>query len=83
MGEVIQVDFESARKQRERDKSQQHNNQVRMNQAQACMLKLLEMRLTSLEFLELSAALEDYDCYMQACDHIQQLVDIYQMLEAF
>lgn len=83
MGDVIEVNFEAARLKRAQQVSEAHNNQVRMNEAQACMFKLMEMRLSPSELTEVCAALEDYDCYMQSCEHTQMLVDIYQMLEAF
>jgi uncharacterized protein (DUF1778 family) len=51
--------------------------------AQACMLQTSALKLSEQEQQELMAALSDYDCYMQACEHIQLLVDIYQMLEGF
>jgi hypothetical protein len=81
MGEVINLDFAALRV--EREQAAQVKLMPRITQAQACMLQVSALKLSVEEQKELVAALSDYDCYMQACDHIQLLVDIYQMLEAF
>lgn len=77
MGDVIQVDFAAQKA------AKQATTEPPMNAAQAAMVKLCEMQLSAEEFVELSAALHDYDCYNQACAHVRLLVDVYQMLEAF
>lgn len=81
MGDVIDVDFVALRRAREQAVKQTHKSL--MSNAQACMLQVSALKLSVEEHTELVAALSDYDCYMQACAHIQLLVDIYQMLEAF
>jgi hypothetical protein len=81
MGDVIDVDFAALRRAREQAVSVKPGSS--MNNAQAHMLQVSALKLTDLEQTELLAALSDYDCYTQACEHIQLLVDIYQMLEAF
>jgi uncharacterized protein (DUF1778 family) len=81
MGDVIDVDFAALRRAREQAVPQV--SKPIMNHAQACMLQTSALKLSDAEQTELLAALSDYDCYMQACEHIQLLVDIYQMLEAF
>lgn len=81
MGDVIDVDFAALRAAREQTVKQVPK--ATMNNAQACMLQTSALKLSESEQTELLAALSDYDCYMQACEHIQLLVDIYQMLEAF
>jgi hypothetical protein len=81
MGQVIDVDFVAMRL--EREQVVQAHTTPRMSNAQACMLQVSALKLSLEEQTELSAALSDYDCYIQAPEHIQLLVDIYQMLEAF
>lgn len=84
MGDVIDVDFAALRRAREQAVKQVPKApKAPMNNAQACMLQTSALKLSESEQTELLAALSDYDCYMQACEHIQLLVDIYQMLEAF
>lgn len=80
MGEVIEVNFEAARRMRAQQAAQQHNNLLRMNDTQAHMLKLLDAKLSEPELIELYAALEDVDCYTQSCEHLQLLVDIYHLM---
>lgn len=81
MGDVIDVDFAALR--RAREQVMQPVVQPHMTIAQAHMLQVSALKLTDSEQTELLAALSDTDCYTQACEHIQLLVDIYQMLEAF
>jgi len=83
MGEVIDVDFAAHRALREQSNKQSVREAPVMNMAQACMLQTSALKLSDADQTELLAALSDYDCYMQASDHIQLLVDIYQMLEGF
>jgi len=81
MGDVIDVDFVALR--RAREQAAPTNTKPVMTSAQACMLQLSALQLSPEEQSMLSAALSDYDSYMQAPENIKLLVDIYQMLEAF
>lgn len=83
MGDVIPVDFAALRREREQTAQVILPVKPLMTTAQACMLQLTAIKLTAEEQTELTAALSDYECYVQATEHIQVLVDIYQMLEAF
>ena len=80
MGDIVQVDFEKLRAARDQAKAQAHNQRLTMNDLQAKMLRLCAAKLNDIEMTELSAALEDLECYNQSCDPIKLLVDIYQGL---
>lgn len=80
MGDIVQVDFAKLRTARIQAKMQVHNQKLSMNEPQANMLRLCAAKLNEIEMTELSAALEDLDCYEQSCDPIKLLVDIYHSL---
>jgi hypothetical protein len=90
MGDVIPVDFATMRARKEAQVAMAEANKaikqapaVTVNLSQAAMLRLCELQMSEEQFTELSAAIHDYDCYMESCGQTQLLVDIYQMLEAF
>lgn len=83
MGQVIEVDFRAVRNSKP---SAPQSNQGHVQQgslAQWSMLKSCAQRMTLDQQQLLYAATHDYDTYLAAPEHIQLLVDIYQMLEAF
>lgn len=90
MGDVIPVDFVSLRARKDAAQALAQANKaatqmptLKENLSQTALLRLCELQLSSEQFTELGAAIQDYDCYMESCVHTQLLVDIYQMLEAF
>jgi hypothetical protein len=80
MGDILQVDFAKLRAARQQAKTQAHNQRLTMNDSQEKMLRLSAAKLNDIEMTELGAALEDLECYNQACDPIKLLVDIYHSL---
>lgn len=80
MGDIVQVDFAKLRAARDQAKNQAHNQRLTMNDSQANMLRLCAAKLNDIEMTELSAALEDLECYNQSCDPIKLLVDIYHAM---
>ncbi len=90
MGDVIPVDFASLRARKDTAQAMAQAAKVatkmptvHVNLSQAALLRLCEMQMSEEQFTELSAAINNYDCYMESCAQTQLLVDIYQMLEAF
>lgn len=82
MGEVIPVDF-MAEKRARAEAQPQSPPPVQLTQAQASMLHVCMQSMTEEEFVEMQAAIHDFDCYMQATNHVRMLSDIYHMLQAW